>query len=196
MRQNANNQNNASVKLRGSAQGYSQPVISSLIRQSVEKIKVDRLNKIPSKKDAKKEAILQSLSIGSTVTDAIEKAGCGRATYYLWYGEDTEWGRACDAAKISRVEVAVDRLMDLVAAKNLGAIIFFLCNRAALNWKNVQRVEVDPTAGKTDVDNGRRERIADFLSKIKSPSTIIAPAVVSVDSSVVPADVQVDEVVK
>jgi len=69
--------------------------------------------------------------------------GITRKTYYNWLHSDENFAAAVEEIKEALVDFAESMLIKLVKEKNLGAIIFFLCNKGALRgWRNPSKVEI------------------------------------------------------
>ncbi len=84
------------------------------------------------KRDTHKESLLEQLKKTPVIHVACEKSGIGRATYYRWRKEDTEFAGVCDEAiqeGSSLInDMAESQLISAIKDKNLGAIIFWLKN--------------------------------------------------------------------
>lgn len=118
-----------------------------------------------NKKNTIKEAVLESLSNGATITAACKAAGVGRTTFYKWIEEDVEFAEAVshsENASIITVEDALFRNATL-GGKGFGdttAQIFFLCNRDPDRWQNVNKVQhEDLTKTPTDQLDQHIERL-------------------------------------
>ncbi|MFA5967139.1 MAG: hypothetical protein WC805_01295 [Patescibacteria group bacterium] len=84
------------------------------------------------KRDTHKESLLEQLKKTPIIHVACEKSGVGRATYYRWRKEDTEFALACDESLQEGSslinDMAESQLISAIKDKNLGAIIFWLKN--------------------------------------------------------------------
>jgi hypothetical protein len=67
---------------------------------------------------AKREAIIQSLESGASVTDACNAAGIDRRTFYNWIKADPDFEQAISEAKLSRIE-SIQAIAYLCAKKSL-----------------------------------------------------------------------------
>ena len=80
--------------------------------------------------DNNKQLIIEQLKKVPIVEVACEKVGIGRATYYRWKNEDSEFAVLADeainegAALVN--DMAESQLMSAIRDKNLTAIIFWL----------------------------------------------------------------------
>ena len=91
----------------------------------------------------KKKAIILSLQNGGTVVAACAAAGTSRGMFYEWYKSDDAFKDKVDKARKSRIHHVEDALFKKAVEGNMTAIIFFLCNRAPEDWKNVNNVEAE-----------------------------------------------------
>jgi transposase-like protein len=67
---------------------------------------------------AKRQAIIESLESGASVTDACNAAGIDRRTFYNWIKADREFELAISEAKLSRIE-SMQAIAYLCAKKSL-----------------------------------------------------------------------------
>ena len=99
-----------------------------------------------SENDTKKAAILESLQCGSSNTEAYEAAGVKERTFYRWC-DKPDFFKQCEAARelgnVTRVARVVDVLYLKALKGDLGAICFYLKNRASKNWKEKQELTLD-----------------------------------------------------
>jgi len=91
----------------------------------------------------KKEMIIVSLGNGCTVTASCEAAGISRKTFYRWLKADTEFAELVAHTEQSATLCVEDALWNKAVDGNVTAMIFWLCNREADRWKNVNKVEVE-----------------------------------------------------
>lgn len=100
-----------------------------------------------------KAAIIQSLLNGSTRQTSAIASGISRPTFYRWIDEDQDFKEACERAEASAIQSVINALFiaasrpDEKGKYNVGAIVFYLCNRSRQEWINVQRVEQTGAAG-------------------------------------------------
>lgn len=91
-----------------------------------------RLETLEKKAYESKKDILEQLSKTPVVIAAIQASGVARSTYYKWRKEDTDFARLSDdAIKEGRKfvnDIAVSKLMQLINAGSITAIIFWLKN--------------------------------------------------------------------
>lgn len=82
--------------------------------------------------DSNKEILLEQLKKTPIVQVACEKVGVGRATYYRWRKDDTDFAKEADEAlqegSLLVNDMAESQLMSAIRDKNLTAIIFWLRN--------------------------------------------------------------------
>lgn len=85
---------------------------------------------IEKRQSKNKEQLLEILKKTPIVQIACEKAGVGRATYYRWRKEDTEFAEQSDQALLDGSllvnDMAESQLMSAIKDKNMTAIIFWL----------------------------------------------------------------------
>lgn len=85
---------------------------------------------IEKRQSKNKEQLLEILKKTPIVQIACEKAGIGRATYYRWRKEDSEFANASDEAlqdgSLLVNDMAESQLMSAIKDKNMTAIIFWL----------------------------------------------------------------------
>lgn len=85
---------------------------------------------IEKRQSKNKEQLLEILKKTPIVQIACEKAGVGRATYYRWRKEDTEFAEKSDQAlqdgSLLVNDMAESQLMSAIKDKNMTAIIFWL----------------------------------------------------------------------
>src|SRR5258708_1612843 len=96
-----------------------------------------------ARQEDKKELLIEQLKKIPIIQVACEKIGVGRATFYRWRKQDSEFSKATDEA-ISTGELLVNdmaesQLLSAIKDKNLTAIIFWLKHHHA---KYATRVEV------------------------------------------------------
>lgn len=89
-----------------------------------------RLTTLAATTKEQKQKLLECLANMPTAQSACRKADVGRATYYDWIKEDSRFASAAAKAKKKGREllsdVAISKLMQLVAEGNITAIIFWL----------------------------------------------------------------------
>ena len=75
----------------------------------------------------KKEQLLIGLekSLG-IVSTACQSIGISRTTYYKYYNEDEDFKRSVDSVSDIALDCAESQLFELIKAKNVTAIIFYL----------------------------------------------------------------------
>lgn len=88
------------------------------------------INTIQKRQTKEKELIIEQLKKTPIVQIAAEKAGIGRATYYRWKKEDSEFSQKAEEAlqegSFLVNDIAESQLMSAIKDKNLTAIIFWL----------------------------------------------------------------------
>jgi len=94
----------------------------------------------------KKIAILKSFKAGASNKEAYDDAGVPEKTFYNWHSKP-EFFKQCEEAKESGNKTRVSRVVDVLYKKamkgDLGAICFYLKNRASRDWKEKQEVGLD-----------------------------------------------------
>ena len=85
---------------------------------------------IEKRQSKNKELLLEILKKTPIVQIACEKAGVGRATFYRWKKEDTQFSQEADQALLDGSllinDMAESQLMSAIKDKNMTAIIFWL----------------------------------------------------------------------
>ena len=90
-------------------------------------------NKIVEERQEKdKQAVVEALRETPIIQVACKRAGIGRATYYRWKIEDSDFARECDSALREGIEFINDmsesQIIQLIKEKKLPAIIMWLRN--------------------------------------------------------------------
>jgi len=75
------------------------------------------------KKEQLLEALEKSLGIVST---ACQSVGVSRTTYYKYYNDDDDFKQSVDSIGDIALDCAESQLFELIKAKNVTAIIFYL----------------------------------------------------------------------
>lgn len=90
-------------------------------------------NTILERQKKDKENLIEQFKKTPIIQLACEKTGVGRATYYRWRREDSEFARNCDDALQESVglmnDMAESQLLSAIKEKNMTAIIFWLKHR-------------------------------------------------------------------
>ena len=81
------------------------------------------MNKTEHHKKALLEALRKTLGI---VTNACEKVGVGRTTYYDWYNNDEEFKNKVDDLQNVALDFAESQLHKQIAGQSTPATIFYL----------------------------------------------------------------------
>lgn len=85
---------------------------------------------IEKRQSKNKDQLLEILKKTPIVQIACEKAGIGRATYYRWRKEDSEFAKVSDRALLDGSllinDMAESQMMSAIKDKNMTAIIFWL----------------------------------------------------------------------
>lgn len=127
-----------------------------------------------------KNAVLESLKNGVSITKACEAANVAVSTFWIWRNEDEEFNNQVLEAKDSRVDIVEDELFEntqsikdkdgkIVQRGNVLAQIFFLKNRSRGRWKDRQEIE---HSGKVDLSNLSDEEIDDYLNRLSEKRRI------------------------
>ena len=111
-----------------------------------------------------KKTLLKSIGNGCSISKACEGVKIARITFYAWIKTDKKFYNAIEKAKLCRIKVVEDALfkratgysyteitksikdyktVEKEIAPDVGAIIFFLCNRDSDNWQNTQKLVGD-----------------------------------------------------
>ena len=105
---------------------------------------------IDKRQDEQKTALIEQLRRTPIVQVACEKTGIGRASYYRWRKDDSDFAAACDEAMHEGVELVSDlaesKLINAIKNENHGAISFWLRHRHAAYAEKLQiraKVETD-----------------------------------------------------
>lgn len=117
-------------------------------------------NTIEKRQDKFKESLIEQLKKTPIVEIACEKVGVGRATFYRWKKNDSEFAQIADEALSEGVtlmnDMAESKLLSAVKEGNLTGIIFWLKNRHDA-YKT--RVEVSSAAKEEIILTGEQEEI-------------------------------------
>jgi transposase-like protein len=89
-------------------------------------------------------AVLMSVSLGVTITEACEKAGIGRKTFYRWKDADPKNEARYKEAVAESISGVESALREKAIKGDVQAIKFFLTNRSPSNWKEKVNPEDDP----------------------------------------------------
>ena len=81
------------------------------------------MNKTEHSKKALLEALKKSLGI---VTNACERVGVGRTTYYEWYNNDEDFRNKVDDLQNVALDFAESQLHKQIAKQSTAATIFYL----------------------------------------------------------------------
>lgn len=88
---------------------------------------------IDKRQDSQKTLLIEQLRRTPIVQVACEKTGIGRASYYRWRKDDSDFSKACDEAMAEGVELVCDlaesKLINSIKEQNHGAISFWLRHR-------------------------------------------------------------------
>lgn len=88
---------------------------------------------IDKRQDVQKTLVIEQLRRTPIIQVACEKTGIGRASYYRWRKDDSDFTKACDEAMAEGVELVSDlaesKLINGIKNQNHGAISFWLRHR-------------------------------------------------------------------
>ena len=91
---------------------------------------MSEINKIIKRQQKEKELILEQLKKVPIIQVACEKVGVGRATFYRWRKDDTDFADQVDMALTDGNQLVNDlaesQLMTAIRDNNMTAIIFWL----------------------------------------------------------------------
>ena len=108
---------------------------------------------IEKRQSKNKELLLELLRKTPIVQIACEKVGVGRATYYRWRKEDSEFTKQSDQALVDGNllvnDMAESQLMSAIKDKNMTGIIFWLKNH---HPAYATRVEVTTNNKNQDIE--------------------------------------------
>ena len=91
-------------------------------------------NGTPIKKSV--QAILESLSKGSSIEKACQHAGFGRSSFYRWLNKSDKNRQKYEEIIDSRTMVVEDSLFNSAVKGSVSAQIFWLKNRNPKRWKD------------------------------------------------------------
>lgn len=95
----------------------------------------------PETVKGRQEKFLELTKEGHTISSACRQIGLTRNAYYTWRHNSDEFRAKSDAARLSQVSVVEDALYKRALDGNVGAIVFYLCNRAPGLWQHVSTIE-------------------------------------------------------
>ena len=86
--------------------------------------------------------VVDLLATGCTVRSACAASDISHVAFYAAVREDTEYAETVEAAQQCSIKTVENALFkNATEMLNLGAQVFWLCNRAPDRWKNIQRIE-------------------------------------------------------
>lgn len=87
-------------------------------------------DKIQNRQAKEKQVLIDQLKKTPIIQIACEKTGIGRATYYRWHKEDSDFAQRADDAltegSLLVNDMAESQLISAIKDKNLSAIIYWL----------------------------------------------------------------------
>ena len=90
----------------------------------------------------KLKRVEELLATGCTVKGACASAGISTWTFYMEVRENPEYAERIESAQQCAIQLVENALFkNATEMLNLGAQVFWLCNRAPDRWKNIQRIE-------------------------------------------------------
>ena len=109
---------------------------------------------IAKKSDKKIEAILRSLSQGSSIIKACKAVDINVATFWRWRQDDEKLNKEVESIIASRTQIVEDVLYMAAIKGNITAQIFWQKNRASDRWadKYDHSGKIDLTFKLLDVD--------------------------------------------
>lgn len=127
------------------------------------------------------DAVISSLEHGMSLTGACRAAKLGRGTLYKAMRDDESLRERVLASERAAVSVVEDALFAKASSGNLGACVFWLCNRAKDRWQDVRKLQVEAVKA-TGVD----------LSKLLQAVPPVSTSAEIIDAEVVelPGDVE------
>lgn len=100
-----------------------------------------------------KDALIESIAQGATVSAACRAANIDRSTFYAWIKSDEDFRIRYKETAEGAIQAVEDALWDKALSGNVIACIFYLCNRAPERWKNVNKVEIEKKGDEKNADN-------------------------------------------
>ena len=113
------------------------------------------------------EAICRVLADGNTVSAACGVARIDRHTFYDWLKRYPEFAEAVKNAKSDARSAVESTLHGLATNGNLLAIMYWLGNRYADDWKDTRNLKIDQTLALTEKDAGSKatDKLVEFLKE-------------------------------
>ena len=129
---------------------------------------------IEKRKSKNKEQILEFLKKTPIVQIACEKSGVGRASYYRWRKEDSEFAIASDQALLDGSllvnDMAESQLMSAIKDKNMTGIIFWLKHH---HPAYATRVEITATNKNQEINLTDEQK--ELLNKALEMAALVPP---------------------
>jgi ACT domain-containing protein len=129
---------------------------------------------IEKRQSKNKEQLLEILKKTPIVQIACEKAGIGRATYYRWRKEDSEFAKESDQALLDGSllinDMAESQMMSAIKDKNMTAIIFWLKHHHP-----AYATKIEITASNKNQDIVLTDEQKELLNKALEMATLIPP---------------------
>lgn len=129
---------------------------------------------IEKRQSKNKEQLLEILKKTPIVQIACEKAGIGRATYYRWRKEDSEFAKESDQALLDGSllinDMAESQMMSAIKDKNMTAIIFWLKHHHP-----AYATKIEITASNKNQDIVLTDEQKELLNKALQMAALIPP---------------------
>lgn len=129
---------------------------------------------IEKRQSKNKEQLLEILKKTPIVQIACEKAGVGRATYYRWRKEDSEFAKESDQALLDGSllinDMAESQMMSAIKDKNMTAIIFWLKHHHP-----AYATKIEITASNKNQDIVLTDEQKELLNKALEMAALIPP---------------------
>ncbi|OGK30114.1 hypothetical protein A3I56_00435 [Candidatus Roizmanbacteria bacterium RIFCSPLOWO2_02_FULL_43_10] len=133
------------------------------------------MNKIQRRQIKERQLLVEQLKKLPIIEIACKNIGIGRATYYRWYNEDTEFQKqaeeALDEGRNFINDMAESQLLSAIKEQNMTAIIFWLKH----NHRNYgTKIEISTPMESESLTPEQQEQIKEVIKKAQlvSSSTI------------------------
>ena len=95
----------------------------------------------------KKDVFIAAVAQGCSITSAAVAAGTTRGTAHNWLNDDQKFRERFYGAQENQNDLVEDALFKKTQEGNIGAIVFWKCNRQPHLWRSVNRIEVTAAPG-------------------------------------------------
>lgn len=129
------------------------------------------LNELIATKKAALSTIFDSVSKGNSLVNACSQAGISVTTFWYWRQKSEKVRELFSAVLSARQVVMEDSLYAAGVKGNVTAQIFWLCNRAPSEWKNLHRYDIDQTLRGPE-DSEKRKKLRALLQSDGNGGTL------------------------